>query len=317
MRVVDPASTTFMNVDFTYTITTDQIVGLDTLVKISVKADDYFSEKQAVEAVVRLSAGGFIPSSVKAAISTNNDIGTLGTLIVDGREHDLDGNVILNGTGTLGIWTTQGFDQGGNSAIGGTYGGSDYTPWKPGASNIISTDQTYPGGYPDTPDKVLGGTDNGYPEGTLISIAKSGINGSQYITDASQIKLPLSGVTYVDLPYSGGKQVPSIKMETLNGSGIFIVHNSAGNAKIENINGGTFKGLLIADDIVHIHCNILGAVIGLTPTPSEGNCIGNGSGTIMYSSAAISMATSLGKIRESKYGYGKHRLPIEKYYEMF
>ena len=71
-----------------------------------------------------------------------------------------------------------------------------------------------------------------------------------------------------------------------------MVHNSAGNALMKNLNSGTFKGLIIGDDIEKVHTTIIGAVVSMTPTPS-GKCIGNGSGQILYSSAALIEASSV------------------------
>ena len=236
---------------------------------------------------------GFIPAALKAAISTNNPIKTLGNLVVDGREHAMDGTLI-GGSGTLGIWTTKTLSQSGNSKIGGSSSGVDYVPSKPGSSNIIKTNQTWPGGYPGSPDSVLGGMSNGFPEGTLKSMAQSGIGGSQYATDPSLLSTPLSGVTYVELPSGGIWQSMDI-----TGSGILVVHNSAKNAGMKNLNSGTFKGLMIGDDVVHIHTTIIGGLICLTPSPSEGNCIGNGNGSVLYSSQAISSAAGNAGTRSS------------------
>ena len=69
-------------------------------------------------------------------------------------------------------------------------------------------------------------------------------------------------------------------------TGVLVVHNSAHNALIKNLNGGTFKGLLIADDIDKVHCAILGGVIVLK---GSGNCIGNGSGNVKYCSDVIDL----------------------------
>ena len=71
---------------------------------------------------------------------------------------------------------------------------------------------------------------------------------------------------------------------------MLVVHNSWTNAAIKNMNSGTFKGLIIADDIDKIHMNIIGAVVSLTTSPS-GNCIGNGTGSVLYSIAALEQAT--------------------------
>ncbi|MEI7812196.1 MAG: hypothetical protein WCJ01_07200, partial [Ignavibacteria bacterium] len=229
---------------------------------------------------------GFIPATVKAAITTNNDIKTLGLLEVDGRNHKIDGTLISN-TGTFGIWTTQTLTQSGASTIGGTNLGVDIAPAKTGNEAIIKTSQPWPGGYPSSPDSILGGPANGYPEGTLKAVAQSGINGSQYCTNPSTLHYPLTGVTYVELPNG------DVTGMNIQGSGTLIVHNTSLNAKMKNLNFGTFTGLMIADDIIHIHTNIIGALIGLSPHPSEGNTIGNGDGIVKYSSKAILMATNL------------------------
>ncbi len=128
-----------------------------------------------------------------------------------------------------------------------------------------------------------------FAEGTLKTIAQSGRKGSQYVTDPSQLTLPLSGVTYVELPPGeiwGDTEV----VDFGNGSGILVVHNAATNAAIKNLNYGSFKGVIIADDLVHIHNRILGGIVTLTPAPSEGNCIGNGTGDVFYSSQAVAAA---------------------------
>lgn len=229
--------------------------------------------------------GGFIPASVLAAITTNNQVETSGNLIVDGRDHDKNGNLVP-GAGTYAIWTTNNFNRQGNSHLGSTESGTDYTPAKVENNNVRLEEQSYPGGYPSTPDGVLGGTAMGYPPGTLKSLALSGAGGSQYVTNPSLLTYPLKGVTYVELP-AGGTWNPA----NIDGEGILVIHNSSNDAAIKNINWGTFKGLLIADDIVHIHNNIIGAVVGLSPSPSSGNQIGNGTGTIKYSREAIMQAT--------------------------
>lgn len=260
--------------------------GQNVLAVIAVGYTDYNTSRVLRDTSVAYVSKGYIPATVKAAITTNNPIGTLGTLVVDGRNHDLLGNLVP-GSGTNGIWTTCTLNQGGNSSIGGTEGTTDEVPTKPGDPDVIKTGQIWPGGYPYSPDSVLGGPEKGYPEGTLKAIAQSGINGSQYKTDPTTLVYPLRGVTYVELPSLGVWQSMSI-----DGTGILIVHNVYNNAIMKNLNGGTFKGLMIIDDIVHIHTTVIGAIIGTTSHPSEGNCIGNGSGDVLYSTEAIQGATS-------------------------
>jgi len=235
----------------------------------------------------KVTGGGFIPAAVLAAITTNNDVGTLGNLTVDGRDHDINGNLIPN-HGTQAIWTTQNLSRGGNSKLASTAGGFDFAPQKTENDFLRLEGQTYPGGgYPSTPDSILGGTANGFSNGTLKSLAMAGAGGSQYTTDPSTLTYPLTGITYVELA-SGDTWSPA----NIDGSGILIVHNTATDAAIKNINTGTFTGMIIADDIVHIHVDIIGAVVGLSPTPSEGNSIGNGTGNVLYSEEAIKSSTN-------------------------
>ncbi|MDX1699892.1 MAG: hypothetical protein R3250_04695 [Melioribacteraceae bacterium] len=290
----------------------DTTVDSENYIKINSRAS-YFGSTKSVSVLVNpVSNPGFHPPALKAAVSTNNPIKTLGTLTVDGREHDKNGNLLTTG-GTLGIWTTSSFQRKGSSTIGGTDDdGDDYAPAKKYDEDIVETNQSYSGGYPTTPDSILGGTANGFPPGKLKSIAQSGKNGSQYSTNPATIKTPLKGVTYVELP-PGGSWISA----NITGSGILIVHNSSLDAVIKNLNVGTFKGILIADDIDKIHTDIIGGVIGLSPSPPSGNCIGNGSGNILYSSEAILEATgsAMGGGEPQNYGFGASRLSIKSWYE--
>lgn len=252
------------------------------------------SATKAIEVVVRRATT--YPPGVKGAVTTNGPTATNGNIQIDGRDHAINGTLIAN-SGTYGIFTANTYAQGGSSDVGGTdtYG-IDRVPSKPGDPSVIEDYGNFddPSTYqvetmPVTPDQVMGGTANGFPDGTLKQIAMSGANGSQYVTDPAALTFPLSGVTYVELP-------PGAEWVSVNfgdSSGILVVHNSSTNAVIKNLNGGTFKGLLIADDIVHIHTTILGAVVSLTTLPSSGNVIGNGSGDVRFSRAALAAAGNL------------------------
>ncbi|MDQ7818563.1 MAG: hypothetical protein RDU14_16175 [Melioribacteraceae bacterium] len=290
----------------------DTVITADTLIKISIKAN-YFNLVKNVDVLGKSSVSGspgFLPGTVKAAISTNNNVQTLGNLVVDGRDHDINGNLI-GGQGTYAIWTTGSYSRSGNSHLGSTVSETDYSLAKVENNNYRLESQSYPGGYPTSPDGVLGGAANGFTDGTLKALSQSGWNGSQYVTNPSSLTFPLSGVTYVELT-SGGTWNPA----NINGSGILIVHNTSGNAKIKNLNSGTFKGLLIADDIIHIHTNIIGAVVALSPSPSDGNCIGNGNGDVLFSRAAINQATTNLKLPETVgYGFGKKRIQVVRWFE--
>lgn len=233
------------------------------------------------------------PPAIRGSITTNSTITTLGDMNVDGRDHTITGT-LLSGTGSLGIWTTGNLFQSGSSTIGGTAAGTDYAPTKPANANTVSYLQTYAGGYPTTPDGIMGGTLNGYPEGTLKAIAVSGAGGSQYVTNPVNLTYPLKGVTYVELPNN-----TSWNSANVAGSGILIIHNSTLTAGIANINSGIFAGIMMADDIVRIHTTVIGALIGISPNPSSGNCIGNGTGSILFSREAIMNAVNLVNLTNS------------------
>ena len=227
----------------------------------------------------------------------------------------MDGTLVPS-SGSYAIWSTNTVTQSGSSDLGGTSGTTDFVPSNPGHPSIIAENQIYPGGFPNSPDKVLGGALNGFPDGTLKSIAQSGLNGSQYITDPKNVSLPLSGVTYLELDGKKDKDRTWQSMD-ISGSGILIVHNSSTSTIMKNVNKGTFAGLMIVDDMVHIHADIIGAVVALTPSPSSGNCIGNGNGNVLYSTEAIQSAFKQIGINGSSlnYGFGNNRLHITNWLE--
>jgi len=245
-----------------------------------------------VEVITRKQSS--IPPGVRGAVTARWNTDTNGSLTIDGRDHTINGNLILN-NGTFGVYTEGTYIQGGNSKIGGTnLASADHAPKKPGDPSVIV--QNAPANtLPDTPDKVMGGGANGYPEGTLMTIAMSGIGGSQYVTDPALLTYPLSGVTYVELPSGGVWDTARLGDST----GIVVVHNGAKNAAIKNLaKSGSdacacFRGLVIADDIVHIHSTITGAVVQLMAAPSEGNVLGNGNGKVLFSRAALAGAGAL------------------------
>jgi len=238
-------------------------------------------EEDTVIVLAIVSGGPGVPPGVHGGITARSVVKTLGSLVIDGRDHDLNGNLLL-GQGTMGVSTTQTFDQGGVSKAGGTTaGGIDHIPARPADASIVEEGATYI--FPSDPDAVFG-----HPSGSLKTMAQSGVNGGQYVTDPAHLSFPLTGVTYVEL--ASGATWEAIDFG--NSSGVLVVHNSSVNALMKNLNGGKFTGLIIADDIEHIHTDVVGAVVSLTTSPS-GNCIGNGSGSVLYSSAALSQASSV------------------------
>ena len=232
---------------------------------------------------------------MRAAVTSNGPINSLGNLIIDGRDHELDMDVVPD-SGTLGISTASTFDRGGASVIGGTDRTVDppvdIAPTKTGIENIVEENATWgdPASadydMPLTPEQVLS-----LPEGKLKDIAQGGPVGSlnhQYVTDPTNLTLPLSGVTYVEMPDCGEWNPAEVV-----GEGVLIVHNPETCSVVKNFHAlSYFNGILITDDLVHLNGNgaLLGAIYVLTQTPSEGNCIGNGTLDVLYSREAIGNA---------------------------
>lgn len=235
-----------------------------------------------------------VPTVVKSLLTMNGTTTGTGNIVLDAREHDLQGNVIAS-TGTNAIWSTGNFTPSGSLTWGGTGAGIDYpvhTPTPLLDTGFVKTGQPYPGGFPSSPDSALGGPRSGFSEGTLMAVAKSGINGSQYVTDPSKLIFPLSGVTYVEMPTNSPKNTWS--SAKIRGSGILVVHNSANNATADNLEtppGEIFRGIVVADDLKNMHLDILGAVVSMTKNPSA-SIIGNGNARLLYSGQAVKNAVS-------------------------
>jgi hypothetical protein len=300
-RVTTPVTKQIFDGEATYTVTDETFDGED-LIKFSVTANIYDETKNVtVYAKPMDNPLGLI---TPAPVSTNNNINTLGDITIDGRNHTADGTLIP-GEGTYGIWTTKTFIQGGSSDIGGTFAGTDYAPSAPADPSIIAENQTWPGGItPTTPEQMITNLPNGF---SLKEYAQSGAGGSQYVTDPSLLSYPLKGITYVELP-SGDSWTSA----DIAGSGILIVHNDSVNAIIENTKND-FGGLIIADDIIHLHSTIIGAVVSLTENPSAGNTIGNSSFSVLYSKEMLDNA--LMSIERRNYGFAHNRLEVKHWSE--
>ena len=237
-----------------------------------VATGSYFERTREVEVLVQTRS-----PNLRSAITANPPVKTLGTLTVDGRDYDENGNVIP-GQGGLAIECSDVVIRGGSSVYGGTNeNGEDFVPSTSYDPSVVSQNATFDGGFPASPDAVVG-----LPEGTLKTYAMSGANGSQYTNDPSTLTMPLSGVTYLDLPDGG---IWNDGNFTGGSSGILVVHSSAKDATLKNFYG-SFSGIVIADDVDKIHGTILGNVTVIGPTAS-GNCIGNGEGKVLYSTHYI------------------------------
>ncbi len=232
----------------------------------------YFQRTHNVEVLVQTRS-----PNLRSAITANPPVKTLGTLTVDGRDYDENGNVIP-GQGGLAIECSDAIIRGGSSVYGGTdENGDDFTPSESYDASIVSENATFDGGFPASPDAVLG-----LPEGTLKTYAMTGADGSQYTTDPTTLMMPLSGVTYVELPDGG---IWNDGNFTGGSKGILVVHSPAKDAILKNFYG-SFCGIIIADNVDKIHGTIIGNLTVIGPT-AGGNCIGNGEGKVLYSTHFI------------------------------
>ena len=244
----------------------------------------YEESAHNVEVIVELYSKG-----LKAAITAKPWVKTLGTLDVDGREYDQNENIIPN-EGGLAIVSTETITRGGNSKYGGTNElGQDFAPSTDFDPSLIEENASFDGGFPSSPDAVVGVDD-----GTLKVIAQSGVGGSQYATDPGDITIPLRGVTYLELPDGGTWNAPNLTYchcgLDYHSFGILVIHNANKNALLKNMRG-SFYGIIIADDVEHIHGQVTGNVTVIGDNP-RGNCIGNGTGEVRYSSYYITQVVS-------------------------
>ena len=301
-RVGSPIAQDLLDGSVTYTVTDANMDGED-LIKFNVKAVYNGEEKQIIAYAKPMDN---YPTGVLApgAITTNNNVLTLGNITVDGRNHKIDGTVIP-GEGTYGIWTTKTYTNSGASDVGGTNTSLvDFAPSPTPDPSIIAQNQSWPGGIaPSTPEEVLQNLPFNI---SLKEYAQSGDYGSQYVTDPDDLNYPLQGVTYVE---PVGQEWTSANIQ---GSGILIVHNNLVNAMLKNTQGN-FNGLIIADDVIHLQSNIIGAVVSLTQNPSTGNTVGLSSGYIKYSKEAL--ANILKTVRGRNYGFASNRLIIRHWFE--
>lgn len=273
----------------TVTVSLSEVIlgGSNAVKVVSIGETDFGSSMSRRDtSVVYVRDGGWKPNSVRGLLTLLAAGAMNGNIEVDGRNYDLLGNLIA-GTGVPGIWSTNPvFSIGGSATVGGTTGGIDYAPKKNPDPGAIALGQVYAGGFPTTPEAAFSGATTGLalPDGALKAIAQSGFNGSQYVTDPSKLKYPLKGITYVELPIGSNWDAARV-----DGSGALIVHNAASNAQVKNAKG-LFKGLIVADDVVHYHGDLYGGMV-LLGKVLGGNVFGNGVARLRYSDMAIRMAT--------------------------
>lgn len=298
LREEDPVTKSLFGGTVDYRIIDTALVASDTLIKIEVTAN-FNSQEYTVNTFTQAATGGWVPPFVRAAWTANADLNnTISDMYIDGRDHDLNENVIPH-TGQYGVSSSTNFTNTQNAAIGGTKDSVDYPMTYPENPNVIEENYNWGGNFPTSPDEILG-----YPEGTLKAVAQSGAGGSQYVLnpgqtiDASDLTFPISGVTYIEI--TDGQET-EWKSPTITGTdqGILIIHgpncsSRAKGVKMDKNAQHPFTGLLITDYSFHHHIDILGAVLQLSPDlEMSKNCNGNKDHWVYYSSEAIINATEL------------------------
>jgi len=254
----------------------------DSLIKIVSRGFASQGDTAMVQAIVDLRKIG-LTYTTRAAIIAPCSLGTSERVVVDGRDHDLAGNVRPL-TGTLAISTERTFRRQSQSKIGGTFQAWDYQPAVAYLSSLVEESAQWQGGFPDTPEKLFAGHEASYSEGFLIDIAKGGAGGSQYVTDPASLRWPLKSLTYVELP-PGGQWM---NVDFQESSGILVVHNSSATAQLKYVKQGRFTGVLIADEFDALDGQVIGSVAVLARSLNRFG----GRGEILFSRESIAQAVS-------------------------
>jgi len=287
----------------------------DSLVKLKVVAG-YNDVSKTIIAYIGKPTDGWVPPIVRGAWTANATLNnTISDMYLDGRNHDLSLNIIPE-TGTFGV------------SSGGTNNGVDYPMSFPEDPAVIEENYNWDGGFPESPDKILG-----FPEGTLKAAAQTGEHGSQYLSvpggtkniDSDLLTYPLSGITYIDVP--NGSDDMTFYFEQNGNSGILVIHSDDGSSRMKgvkfdkNTSDGLFTGLLVGDYTFHHHHNVLGAIILLsTDLEDSKNCNGNKDHWVKYSTDSVEDATEIvaqitGLSDALGYGFGQKRLNVKYVYE--
>jgi hypothetical protein len=323
-RVETEVSEDLDNGEATYTVEDTFFEG-DSLIKITVAAE-FNDVTKTITTYIDKPTNGWIPPVVRAAWTANANLNnTISDMYIDGRDHDLNQN-LLPTTGKFGVSTSTAFVNVEDAAIGGTNNFIDYPMTFPEIPEVIEENYNWDGGFPESPDEILG-----YPEGTLKAAALSGEYGSQYRLNPPMdgkhiagLTYPLSGITYIEI--TNGKEY-ELRLEQNGNSGIIVVHNSDRTSKIKGVkydkdnSDGLLTGLLVTDYSFHHHIDILGSVLQLSPNlETDKNCIGNQDHWVYYSSEAIENSTQIvaqisGLSGQVGYGFGKKRVTVNFVYE--
>lgn len=225
-----------------------------------------------------------------AAVTSADDIDTLGTVSIDGRDWNENGTAVV-GPGVYGLLSMGNINVGGSSTIGGSGNAPPKVKGASAGSTMANGSSKFPDGYPKGPDDVLKAT-----KGSLKTAAMA--TGTYFTSEAAyNAAMPAGGwsgkIVYVDFDPS-----PSFKI----GGGaynsdpsIMVIHNDAGTTSVKNTKG-YFKGLMIADEINHTSApgGWIGATFLLSPTSASGaNAFGTGNTPIKFSSEVLGKLPSI------------------------
>lgn len=206
----------------------------------------------------------FNPVPVVAAVTSRPSVDCKGSIDVDGRDYDSTGTVLKDPKGVNAISTC------GTLSVGTATGlcGNNYcVPKKPSASelDIVSDQGVAVSSVLASPEAFLG-------------VASGALN--KYKIAESAMTYPFHGVRYIESTagplHIGGS------------SGVLIIHSAMKNASLQ-INGtGTFKGIVIVDEMDKMNGNItvVGAVACLADFAGA-KMFGNGSAYVKYSSQVL------------------------------
>jgi hypothetical protein len=198
---------------------------------------------------------------VGGAIVSRYNVDINGSCTVDGNDYDSLNNLHLPISGVYGVWTCMELFLQGSAQTGG--GGQtpvnkkDLPAWR----SVVAYENAPVTASLSSPEAFLG-----VPSGSLEKFR------------TSNLTTPFHGIVYID------QDIGPVHFG--NSSGILIVHNATKTATLK-ANGGTFKGLIICDDIDKVNggLDILGAVVSLSESTGNWNFVGNSS--IHYSSQVL------------------------------
>jgi hypothetical protein len=202
-----------------------------------------------------------LSKNVGGAIISRYDVDINGSCTVDGNDYDSLNILIPSKTGVYGVWTCMSLTLQGAASTGGNgqtpVDRKDLPAWR----SVVAYENAPVPASLSSPEAFLG-----VPSGSLEKFR------------TSNLTTPFHGIVYID------QDIGPVHFG--NSSGILIVHNATKTATLK-ANGGTFKGLIICDDIDKINggLDILGAVVSLSE--STGNWDFNGNSSIHYSSQVL------------------------------